>query len=371
MESLLLPKILFAAIFLFVPAAAQAADQMPANRMATLARGINMTRWFTNPHAPDFYQHYISADVFHQLRAAGFTYIRVPLAPSVFQAKDGSLNKDMAKILVAQLALAEQAGLDVMVQPQRQQWNLQDNPHDRELFLAFWDQMAPMLAPLDKNLTFPELVNEPNFPKDSDWDDLQAKALAVVRRHLPGSTVIVTGNRWSSGDGLVNARILSDGNVAYSFHFYEPRFLVAEYSSIAPEDIPAVAAMPFPITNQTACLAAANLAHSSDTRGQITYYCTKSGWTVDKVKGLIRRAAAWGQANHVPVINTEMGIHNTRSAATRLAWIRTVREACGETHMGWAIWGYDDGFGFDIHPDKTGVRPLDPAILSALGLTAH
>jgi endoglucanase len=237
----------------------------------------------------------------------------------------------MVKILLGQLASAEQAGLGVMVQPQRQQWKLQDNPHDRDLYLAFWDQLAPLLAPLDKNLTFPELVNEPNFPKDSDWDDLRGNALAIVRKHLSDSTVIVTGNRWSSIDGLTDTRILPDKNVVYSFHFYEPAFLVSEYRGIAAEDAPAVAALPFPITDQASCLAAANLAHSGNTQNQIKYYCTRSGWTVEKVKALIRRAAAWGRANSAAVINTELGILNTRSTATRLAWIRVVRETCDES----------------------------------------
>jgi hypothetical protein len=39
--------------------------------------------------------------------------------------------------------------------------------------------------------------------------------------------------------------------------------------------------------------------------------------------------------------------------------------------MGWGIWGYDDGFGFDIHPDKTGQHPLDPEMLAALALRSH
>jgi endoglucanase len=368
MKGILPLRILAVVGLLFLATTAHAANQAPASRLATLAHGINITRWFTSPHAPGFYGHYMSPEIVHQIKDAGFTYIRVPLAPGVFQAADGSLNKDMVKLLVGQLASAEQAGLGVMVQPQRQQWKLQDNPHDRDLFLAFWDQLAPLLAPLDKNLTFPELVNEPNFPKDSDWDDLQGKALAIVRKHLSDSTVIVTGNRWSNIDGLTDTRILPDKNVVYSFHFYEPAFLVAEYRSIAAEDTPAVAALPFPVTDQASCLAAANLAHSGDTQNQIKYYCTRSGWTVDKVKALIRRAAAWGRANSVPVINTELGILNTRSTATRLAWIRVVRETCDEGHMGWGIWGYDDGFGFDIHPDKADPHPLDPKILGALGL---
>ena len=78
-----------------------------------------------------------------------------------------------------------------------------------------------------------------------------------------------------------------------------------------------------------------------------------------------------GRTNHVPVINTELGILNTRSTATRLTWIRVVRETCDESHMGWGIWGYDDGFGFNIHPDKTDQRPLDPEMLAGLALRSH
>jgi hypothetical protein len=69
----------------FFATAAQAAGQAPADRLATLAHGINITRWFTSQHAPEFYEHYIPPDVFRQLKDARFTYLRVPLAPSVFR----------------------------------------------------------------------------------------------------------------------------------------------------------------------------------------------------------------------------------------------------------------------------------------------
>jgi aryl-phospho-beta-D-glucosidase BglC (GH1 family) len=83
-------KILAVVGLLFLATTAHAANQMPASRLATLAHGINITRWFTNPHAPGFYGHYVSPEIVHQIKDAGFTYIRVPLAPGVFQAADGT-----------------------------------------------------------------------------------------------------------------------------------------------------------------------------------------------------------------------------------------------------------------------------------------
>src|SRR3981081_170497 len=126
----------------FFATAAHAAGQVPANRLATLAHGINITRWFTNPPAPEFYEHYISPEVFRQLRDVGFTYLRVPLPPSGFQGADGNLNRGTVKLLVEQLAMAEQAGLGVMVQPQRQQGKLKDGHPDRDFFLAFLGHTA-------------------------------------------------------------------------------------------------------------------------------------------------------------------------------------------------------------------------------------
>ena len=65
---------------------------------------------------------------------------------------------------------------------------------------------------------------------------------------------------------------------------------------------------------------------------------------------------------------TDPGASRDLPPATRLAWIRAMREALEREGMGWALWGYDDSMGFGLRPGP-GAR-LDPDLLAALGLHA-
>jgi len=355
------------AALILTPRQAQANTQISSSRLSVLYRGINITRWFWAPKSIQYYRSYTSPATFTTLKSAGFTYIRVPLSPEAFQNPDGSLKPDVVSTLVDELTVAEKAGLGVMVQPQRQKWDLAGNEHDRELFEKFWSELAPHLASFDPNLTFPELVNEPNFPSSSQWDDLQAKVLAIVRHALPAFTIILTGNHWSNIQGLTELKVLADQNVVYSFHFYEPSFFVSEWRSITKEDLPVMATLDFPVRDPQQCLRAADRSSNSQTRGAIQWYC-KSGWTGDRLKTEIAKAGQWGREHRVPVIDAEFGILNTRGTPARLTYLRAVREAFEAQKMGWGVWAFDDGFGFDVHPDQAPAPKLDPAILSALGL---
>jgi endoglucanase len=364
---------LFLAVAMLLPfftGSAKADNQVSVRRVQTLRRGININRWFSDPVArpASFYSHYVSLDVVRQIKAAGFTYIRVVLSPAALQQPDGKLDVDVAHALVEQMGVIEGMGLGVTISPERQKWDLANNAHDRELLVQFWNQLAPLLAPLDPNLTFVETLNEPNFPNGSDWDNLQLQLLQIIRSHLPNVTILATGNRWDNVVDLPKTRLLSDKNVVYVFHFYDPTFLTStEVKDVPAQDAPALSALVFPVDDPAACAKTANQAQTVNTQNQVKWYC-KSGWTAAKIKASIHATAQWARENQIVVANEEFGILDNRPAATRVAYLSAVREACEGESIGWGLWSYNDGFGFNINLDKPGPHTLDPAIARALGL---
>jgi len=62
-------------------------------------------------------------------------------------------------------------------------------------------------------------------------------------------------------------------------------------------------------------------------------------WDAHRIRLTIDEAAAWGQANHVPLLCNEFGVFREKSdPASRNAWIHDVRIALESDHIGWAMW---------------------------------
>ncbi len=219
---------------------------------------------------------------------------------------------------------------------------------------------------LDPRLTFPELLNEPVFPgAPEQWQTLQEGLLRAVRLALPRHTVVLTGNDWGSIGGLVALRPAEDGNVIYSFHFYEP----AELTSLAAYrpglDRAALARLPFP-ADAPACASLA-AGTDTDTAGVIQFYC-KLRWDPAQIAQRIATAADWGRRNNAAVLLGEFGASAELAPIARTGWLRAVREACATNGIGWALWGYDDIMGLGV-PRPPGLHPvLDPQVMQALGL---
>ncbi len=341
--------------------AATAQTAPPADRLALLRRGVNLTNWFRFPPSgdPAAIRAYMSDAALADLHRAGFTFVRLPVQPEFLFAAP-----DRPALLAEAIARIEAAGLAVAVEVHPTTWHLETT--DRAKLPAAWRALAPLLARFDRRRTFPEIVNEPVFAGvDADWDSLQRETLAAIRAALPDATVIATGDDWSSIDGLKRLHPLADGNVVYSFHFYEPRALVLLADWLPAADKAALATLPYPVAQP--CPRAAST--DAKTTALMAAYCGER-WDAARLSARLGQAAAWGRAHGVPVLMGEFGAIATLNAPARLAWMADTRRAAEALGLGWALWGYDDVMGFNLHRPP-GPRPaLDPAVLQALGLRA-
>jgi hypothetical protein len=350
-------------VLLLLFAAATACAEPPPDRLQVLEHGISITGWFRFPASADpaALRAYLSDTAIAGLRRAGFTVVRLPVQPEFLQNAP-----DRLPLLIDAIRRLQRAGLAVVVDAHPAAWHLETSDQDRAALFAFWQTLAPALRPLDPRLTFPELLNEPVFPDAADqWAALQNRLLHAVRSVLPDDTVVLAGNDWSSVGGLLALRPVADGNVVYSFHFYEPAELTALAAYRSDLDRIALARLPFP-ADPVAC---ATLAARTDaeTGGLIRFYCSLH-WDAARVTQRIAAAADWGRRNHAAVWLGEFGASALLNPPARIAWLRAVREACETNGIGWALWGYDDVMGFAV-PRPPGQHPaLDPIVLHALGL---
>jgi endoglucanase len=361
--------LLLAGAALALPAAAQA----PPDRLQRLAHGVNFTNWFRYParQDDDFLRDYIDDATLFQLRAAGFSFVRVAVQPEIMLDGSGLPDAHRLGILAAAIGRIELRGLAVMVGWHPQTWDLQNSPVQQRQLLELWGALAQRLRPLDPGKTFPEVLNEPVYDGAAPaWEALQVAVLARIRAELPQATVVLTGNHWGSIDGLLALQPVADGNVVYSFHTYDPPSFTSMASFEHGLDTDALKRLPFPASNQQACEATAKTTAHARTADIMRFYCSEH-WDDAKLRETVTRAAEWGRRNHVALVAGEFGASNELPVAARLAWIGDMRMAFEDNGIGWALWGYDDSMGFALHPHNSAPPPppLDAALLRALGLS--
>ena len=349
-------------VLALLPAAAHGS---PApRRIAVLARGINITGWFRFPGSrdPAVLAAWLSDAAMADIKRAGFTFVRLAVDPAILA---GPADRG---VLIGAVRRLQKHGLAVMIAPHPVSWQLDTSEADRARFTAFWRALAPELRGLDPELTFPEILNEPVFAASpADWAVLQHGWLTTIRAALPSYTIVLTGQDWGSIGGLLALKPEADGNVVYSFHFYDPAELTALAAYRPGLDRSALARLPFP-GGGAACSEAAARASDAATSGLMRFYCA-SGWDESRIRGRIQDAANWAKRNDTRVIAGEFGASVALNPAARLAWLRLVRETCAAAGIGWALWGYDDGMGLNV-PRPPASRPvLDRSVLVALGFS--
>jgi endoglucanase len=335
------------------------ADAAAADAPATLRRGVNITHWFRYPPSrdPSGLRGYLDDAAIQQIKDAGFDFVRLPVQPALLDQLDA---------VTEAVARLERHGLSVIVSLHPVDWHLETAPSDQARLLSAWRSLAEALRRSDPAMTVPEVLNEPVFAAEpAAWASLQHRALLAIRGVLPANTIVLTGADWGSVRGLLALRPEPDRNVIYSFHLYEPPELTALGAYRLGLDRAAMARLPFPVSDPAPCEATAGATADAPTAAVIRFYCAMR-WDSNKVSAHIAEAADWGRRNHVTVITGEFGASERLNATARLAWLATVRVACEQQRIGWALWGYDDSMGFSI--SAPGARALDPGLLGALGM---
>lgn len=347
---------------LLILSAVSASAAAPNARLGPLQRGVNITGWFRYPLSrdPASLARYADDATLRELRAAGFTFVRLPFDPAF------GLDAELRRALLAQARRIEKAGLAVVLVPASAAWRLETRPDDRTQLRTLWTRLAPELRGLPR--TFPEIVNEPVFAgQAAEWQALQAGILGAIRAALPDRLVVLSGPDWSSIGGLAATVPVADRHVAYTVHFYDPPELTSLAAYRPRLDHAAFARLPFPMDAAARCRQAVRSA-DPDTESLAAFVCGQ-GWDAARIRHAFDRVASWSRRAEAPVLLGEFGASEKLNPAARLAWIAAVRSAATCDGLGWAIWGLDDSMGFALKRPLPSRLVLDPGLLGALGLT--
>lgn len=354
-------------------AAQQSQDAIAFERAAHLKRGINASIWFaqsSRDYSPQRLTTYITADDFKLIHQLGFDNVRLSIDPAPLLKPPLTNGMNAAHLALLDGAVKEVLDnhLNVVldIHPEDSYKHpLRDEPEAQAALIQFWSAFAAHYASTDPERVFFEILNEPEVNDAAAWANLQGRVVPVIRAAAPHHTIIATANRYSGLRELLAFQPVSDRNVIYTFHDYDPFPFTHQGAGWASDQVQPLSQIPYPSTPENI---APRLSEEPTLADQ--FWLNGYGldqWNAARIQSEIAFARKWGEHYHVPVWCGEFGVFRDHSdPAMRAAWIHDMRVALEQNGIGWNMWDYRNNFGLAV--DVNGKRVADPAIVQALGL---
>ncbi len=344
---------------------------VPRNRLERLATGANVCQWFRFPRGnpAEHFVNYISEAEAAFMARLGLKHVRLCVAPRVIMnPTSGEILEERGKQLEAAVERFHRAGLLVMVDIHNEDRAAELDPAWQEAFVRFWAALATRLARFDPDLTILEIINEPVFDRrEEEWNTLNARLAATIRQKAPRHTIVTSGPNWGGIDGLRKLKLLPDKNVIYSFHCYDPFAFTHQGATWAGEAVKPLRGVPYPSSPEAVEPLLAALEGSPSSKKMLESY-GQARWNKEKLAARFKQGVEWGAENEVPLYCGEFGVFPVRSKPEHRAnWFRDFGEVLAENRIGWAVWGWDEGFGLN-RKMVNGQPVVDPVVARALGL---
>jgi endoglucanase len=368
-------KLVIVALFALMTIDAGAQDRLtrvPDGRFNHLRHGINLSNWFaqSKSYDPQHIETYMTAADFDLIKSAGFDHVRLTLEPAPLfnYGQPDKLNPDYLKLVdnAVQMALQRDLAVIIDIHPSgdfKQKLAREDGQVER--FGDFWHSLAAHYASTNPERIFFEVLNEPEVFDPYRWYGIQVQLVNAIRTAAPLNTIIVSGAGWANLENMIAMEPLTDGNLIYNFHYYQPYQFTHQGATWGEELWHHLPRVHYP-SHPGANTAVIDALPQYTQKVQILHY-DQDRWDRERIDADMALVAEWAKANHVRVTCNEFGAFRPFAAPEdRDAWIHDVRSSLEAHDIGWAMWDYSGGF--DVAPGKPGNRTLDHGVLHALGL---
>lgn len=332
------------------------------------SKGVNLTGWFGASSARSIPFTKFNKKDLQNIKSLGCDVIRLPI--TLHYMTDGAPNYEIDPLFYTYLD-------QVIDWTEELQLNLIIDNHTIDVatsktveapLLKIWPQMARHYK--DRSmLVFYEILNEPNTLLAADWAAIQAKVVDSIRVYDAKHTIVVTGADWGGISGLTALKKLSDPNLIYSFHFYDPFLFTHQGASWPNPSLADLGGVPFPYDAARMPVCPPSLTGTWVKSSLSTAYRTDG--TVAKLKSTIDLAVKYATTNGVKVFCGEFGVYNMNSLDNdRVEWYKTVPGYLTQKSIPWTMWDYQGGFGlFNKGTSETFEYDINRPLAEGLGFT--
>jgi endoglucanase len=333
-----------------------------------LQHGVAVSGWFSesgNYAIQQLRAYTTPADIEH-IHKLGFDHIRIPVDPVIFQCEGDWNSCERIQFLdqVIQSALSNELYVILDFHPNPQYTHqLFSNEQSADTYFRLWAQIAEHYGKMDSDRIVLEVMNEISVPDQYTWFGMLERSIDVIRRRAPISTILVQGAGYSNIQDLVRLPALSDSNLIYDFHYYEPHIFTHQGATWGLEWWTDLRNLPFPPAETSIADA---IEHEEDPAVQWRLHeYLEDHWDAKRIEHDVEFAASWAKHRNVPLICDEFGAYrNFSKAEDRERWLTEVRTAFEKNHIGWTAWDYQGGFGVvykkngDLRDDDVALRGL-------------
>lgn len=344
---------------------------VPAGRMGRLAKGANVCLWFrfVREESPQHYTSYITDAEAGLMRQLGLTHVRLCLQPKVVMDQaTGAVRQEALQYVEAAIARFHRADLMVVVDVHNEDRAAELDPAWQQAFTRFWGDLAGRLRHFDPELTVLEIINEPVFAgREPEWNALNGRLASTIRGQAPDHTIMTSGPNWGGIDGLNKLAPPGDANVVYSFHCYDPFPFTHQGATWSGPDVKPLRGVPYPSSPEAVAPLLEGLAGQPGSRNMLERY-GREDWNKARLAARFKRGIEWGRQNKASLYCGEFGVYPRFSKPEHRAnWFRDFGGVLAENNIGWAVWGWDEGFGLDRRY-VNGKPEIDQTVARALGL---
>ncbi len=374
-------KLILLCLLLSVSAFAQNNSSLAQQRARHLRRGINLSEWFAQVYDPKGYtkEHlvgWVTADDVALIKSMGFDHVRLSInpAPMMHHNEADRIPGDYLGYLDGAVKMVLDHGLAVILDMHPDsdfKAKLVQRDDEVEQFSDFWRALARHYSTYDPEMVYFEILNEPEFRDRYRWAGVQAKLAAAIRDGAPKHTIIAAGANWSDIDDLLELTPLSDLNVIYNFHFYDPHTFTHQGATWGENYWHFETKLAYPAEMHNAEQVASEQPDRLNRLRVLRY--ALDHWDANPIAVEIGQAAEWAKHWNVPLTCNEFGVYRRDAdPQDRARWIHDVRATLEHDGIGWNMWDYgarDGGQGFGVvNGPKEGPNTPDEVTVQALGL---
>lgn len=308
--------------------------------------GVNLGGWVsqyqvaTKEHLDSF----ITEEDIKQIASWGMDHVRLPIDYPVleddsvpFQYKEEGFG-----YVDRCIGWCETYGLNIILDIHKAPGYAFHSLNDNRLFddeflqrryISLWETFAKRYKAYGNNVVF-ELLNEIVEPDSSRWNVLSRRAVEAIRTVDTNRIIIIGGNHYNSVNTLTELEPISDPNLVYTFHFYEPHIFTHQKAGWEPLMKELDFEIPYPSGRETYDQ---YLMKSEDFKNRYKCYEKQDK---DFLISFLRPALEFAKERKVRLYCGEYGVIDQASMDSNLRWHTDFCGLLSEYGIGRAVWSY-------------------------------